>query len=94
MMVFELLYLGMLLVRLALWFVRVLVMLHLAMIVVALPAGILVRTGMIVDVDAFAIVSCGWAAILLLLWWAARRRRRAQNARRGYGRPAAPARAV
>jgi hypothetical protein len=94
MMVFELLYLGMLLVRLGVWFVRVLVMLHLAMIVVALPAGMLVRAGMISDVDAFAIVSCGWAAILLLVWWAVRRRRAAKNPRQGYARPRAPARVV
>lgn len=71
MMVFELLYLGMLLTRVAKWFMRALVMLHLAMIIVGLPAGLLVRAGMIEDVDVFALVSCGWAAVLLFAWRAA-----------------------
>jgi hypothetical protein len=76
MMVFELLYLGMLLVRVAIWFVRVLVMLHVALIAVALPAGLLVRAGMIRDVNAFALVSCVWAALLLCGWTVVTRARR------------------
>ena len=98
-MVFELLYLAMLLVRVAIWFVRVLVMLHLALILVAMPAGLLVRAGAIQDVDAFAAVSCAWAALLLVGWFAiaaARRPRDAQPTRgRTRGSPRrAPARPV
>ena len=85
MMVFELLYLAMLLVRVAIWFVRVLVMLHVALIVVALPAGLLVRAGVIRDVDAFAAVSCAWAALLLVGWFAAAAARRRRDASRPPG---------
>lgn len=70
-MVFELLYLGVLLLRVAAWFVRVLVLLHVALVVVALPAGLLVRAGVIRDVDAFAVVICAWAGLLLCAWCAA-----------------------
>lgn len=70
-MIFELLYLGMLLLHAAIWFVRVLVQLHVAVIVVALPAGLLVKAGVVHDVDAFALVSCAWAVVLLCAWTAA-----------------------
>lgn len=95
-MVFELLYLAMLLVRVAVWFVRVLVVLHVALIVVALPAGLLVRAGVIRDVDAFAVVSCAWAGLLLVGWFAAaaaRRRRDSSPPRTRGGARRAPRRA-
>ena len=94
MMVFELLYLAMLLVCVAVWFVRVLVLLHVALIVVAMPAGLLVRAGVIEDVDAFAAVSCAWAVLLLVGWFAvARRRAEAARPRESGNRRGAPRRA-
>lgn len=80
MMVFELLYLAMLLLRVAIWFVRVLVKLHIALILVAMPAGLLVRAGVVRDVDAFAAVSCAWAGLLLAAWFAAAAARRRGDA--------------
>lgn len=87
MMVFELIYLGVVLLRVVLWFIRVLLKLHAAMILVALPAGLLVRAGRVDDVQGFAIVSCTWAALLLCLWTArAACRRRTADLPCGSGR--------
>lgn len=86
-MIFELLYLGMLLLHAAIWFVRVLVQLHVAVIVVALPAGLLVKAGVVHDVDAFALVSCAWAVVLLCAWNAAVAAHRRAHAARWASRP-------
>ena len=75
MLILELLFVGMLLLRVVVRLVRALVRLHVALIVVALPAGLLVRAGVIEDVGAFAVASCTWAAVLLA-GWAVRARRR------------------
>jgi hypothetical protein len=90
MLILELLFVGMLLLRVVGWFARALLRLHVALIVLALPAGLLVRAGVIEDVGSFSVVSCAWAAVLLTAWAAGTRKREAAAeapaARRGPGR--------